>query len=208
MRKMTYVFFFILLVIAIIVMIAGNPFSFFNPSPKAIDSKVDIGFIVLNQSDEFDRVNFEDIAPNVQYLGFNPEDSTSERTAQNTSETTHIQLIRGFNLDATGNASSWIFIIQQPEQVSLVSYDHFGEKTNAWLGKYPEKEIIISEIITPRELFEKNRGKIFSTPQAISAESRELALAESNYYLTITGPGKTRYLIFDAKTGALTSSND
>jgi hypothetical protein len=208
MRKVAYVFFFILLVVAIIVIIGGNPLLFFNQSPQATHSKVDVGFVVLNQSEELQRVNFEDVAPNVLYVGFNPEDSTAEKTAQNTSETTHIQLIRGFNLDATGNASSWIFVVRQPEQVSLVTYDHYGETVNNWQGKYPEKEIIISQIITPRQLFERNREQIFPTPLAITTESRELALAEDKYYLTVTGQGKTRHLVFDAKTGALTSSND
>jgi hypothetical protein len=204
MRKVAYVFFFILLVLAIVVMIGGNPLSFFYSSQQATHSKVNIGFVVLNQSNEFKRVNFEEIIPNVPYVGINREESTSV----NSTKTTHIQLIRGYNLDATGNASSWIFVIRQPEQVSLVTYDRSGEKVDTWLGRYPEKEIIINQIITPRKLFEKNREQIFKTPQAITTESRELALAEGNYYLTITGQGKTRSLVFDAKTGALTSSND
>ena len=204
MRKGAYVFFFILLVVAIVVIIVGNPFSFFNLSPQATHSKVDVGFVVLNQSDEFVRINFEDIAPDAQYVGIKREEIPSE----NTTKTTHIQLIRGYKLDATGDASSWIFVVQQPQQVSLVTYDHSDETVNTWLGGYPEKEIIISQIITPRKLFEKNREQIFQTPQAITTESRELALAEGKYYLTITGQGKTRYLVFDAKTGALTSSND
>jgi hypothetical protein len=204
MRKGAYVFFFILLVVAIVVVIVGNPLSFSNPYPQATHSKVDVGFVVLNQSDEFVRINFEEIAPDVQYVGIMRENIT----AQNTTGTNHIQLIRGYKLDATGNASSWIFVVRQPQQVSLVTYDRSGETVNTWLGGYPEKEIIISQIITPRKLFEKNREQIFKTPQAIITESRELALAEGKYYLTITGPGKIRYLIFDAKTGALTSSND
>ena len=201
MRKAAYVFFFILLVLAIVVMIGGNPLSFFSPSPQATHSKVDIGFIVLNQSNEFERVNFEDIIPNVPNVGILREDSTSD----NITETTHIQLIRGYNLDATGNASSWIFVVRQPELVSLVTYDRSGERVNTWLGRYPEKEIIISQIITPRKLFEKNREQIFPTSLAITTESRELTLADGKYYLTTTGQGKTRYLVFDAKTGALTS---
>ena len=204
MRKVAYVFFFILLIVAIIVMIVGNPLSFFNPLPQATHSKVDVGFVVLNQSEEFKRINFEDIAPDVPYIGINREDSTSD----NITETTHIQLIRGYKLDATGNASSWIFVVRQPQQVSLVTYDRSGETVNDWQGRYPEKEIIINQIITPRKLFDKNREQIFPTPQAITTESRELALADGKYYLTITGQGKTKYLVFDAKTGALTSSND
>ena len=102
-----------------------------------------------------------------------------------------------------------VILVEDPGAVGpLVTYDRSGEKVNTWLGWYPEKEIIISEIITPRELFKKNREQIFPTPHAITTESRELALAEGSYYLTITGQGKTRHLVFDAKTGALTSSND
>jgi hypothetical protein len=204
MRKAAYVFFFILLVLAIVIMIGGNPLAFFYSSQQTTHSNVGTGFNVLNQSNEFERVNFEDIISSVPYVGINREESTSV----NSTKTTHIQLIRGYNLDATGNASSWIFVVRQPEQVSLVTYDRSGEKVNSWLGGYPEKEIIISQIITPRKLFEKNREQIFKTPQAITTESRELALAEGNYYLTITGQGKARYLVFDAKTGVLTSSND
>ncbi len=204
MKNRVYVFFFILLVAAIIVMIVGNPLSFFNQSPKATHSKIDTGFVVLNQSDEFVRINFENIASDAQYVGINRE----ERPSENTTKTTHIQLIRGYNLDATGNASSWIFVVRQPNLVSLVTYDRSGETVNNWLGWYPEKEIVISQIITPRKLFEKNRDLIFKTPQVITTGSREIALANGSYYLTITGPGKTRYLIFDAKTGALISSND
>jgi len=204
MRRGAYVFFFILLVVATVVMIVGNPVPFFNRSTQATNSKVDVGFVVLNQSDEFVRINFEDVTPDAQYVGINREESPSENTAK----TTHIQLVRGYKLDATGNASSWIFVVRQPQQVSLVNYDRSGETVNTWLGEYPEKEIITSQIITPRKLFEKNREQIFQTPQAITTESRELALAEGKYYLTITGQGKTRYLVFDANTGALTSSND
>jgi hypothetical protein len=204
MRKVAYVFFFILLVVAIIVMIVGNPLSFFNPSQQATQSKVDVGFVVLNQSDEFVKINFEDIAQDVSYVGINREENPFE----NTTKTAHIQLIRGYKLDTTGNASSWIFVVREPQQVLLVTYDRSGETVNNWQGGFPENEITISEIITPRKLFEKNREQIFSTRQAITNESRELALADGKYYLTITGQGKSRLLVFDAKTGALTSSND
>jgi len=208
MRKVAYVIFFIVLVVAILVILGGSSPSVFTPPKQATESKVNVGFAVLNQSDEFVRVSFEDVAPGIRYLGINWEDSTSAGTADTTAENTHIQLIRGNNLDATGNASSWLFVVRQPEQVSLVTYDRYGEKVSAWPGKYPEQEISISQIITPRELFEKNRELIFPTPLAAGSDSRELALAEDTYYLTITGKETTRYLTFDAKTGALTPSND
>jgi hypothetical protein len=204
MKKVAYVFFFILLAASIIVLTMGNPLSFFYSSPQTTHPKADVGFIVLNQPNEFERINFEDSASNVRYIGINREDPAAE----NATEATHIHLIRGYNLDATGNASSWIFVIRQPERVSLVTYDRSGETVNAWPGAYPGNEIIISQIIMPRELFEKNRVQIFPTSQEVTAGLRELALADGNYYLTITGQGTTRHLVFDAETGALTSAND
>lgn len=204
MRKMAIVFFFILLVAAIIVMLGIIPLSFLNPFQQTTPAKADAAILVLNQPDEFQRINFETGARDVQHLGTDVEDST----VKNVSETTHIQLIRGHNLDATGNATSWMFIITQPGIVSLATYDRRGQTVNPWQGDYPEKEIIIGEILPPRDLFSKNRDQIFPDPGAITTASIDLALVENNYYLTITHAGKIRNLVFDAKTGALTSSND
>jgi hypothetical protein len=208
MRKAAYVFFFLILIAVIVVMIAGNPLSLFNPQSQATDAKVDVGFILLDQPDQMQKVSFEDSSLNIYTLGFDPEAPSAEKTAEQIAETTYIQMIRGYDVDATGNATSWLFVVRQPDQISLVTFDRFGEKVSAWQGTYPEKAINISQIVTPRELFATNHDTIFPTPDVVSAESRELALAEDTYYLTITGQGTTRYLVFDAKTGALTSSND
>lgn len=208
MRKVAYVVFFLLIIMAVIVMTVGNPVSLFSPSSQTKHEKVDVGFVMLNQTDIYQKVNFDDVIINAPYTGLDWENSTEAAGAKDTAATTHIHLIRGYDLDAAGNATSWIFVIQQPDRVSLVAYDRYGEKISSWLGKYPETEINISQIISPRVLFEKNRDRIFPTPDAITTESRELALAGDTYYLTITNQGKTRELIFDAKTGALTSSND
>jgi hypothetical protein len=204
MRKMVYVFFSILLVAAIIVMLGIIPLSFLNPLQQANHAKANGAIIVLNQPDEFQKIDFERGASAVQHLGVDIEDSA----VKNVTETTHIQLIRGHSLDVTGNATSWMFIVAQPGKVSLATYDRRGQTVNAWQGDFPEKEIVISEILPPRDLFSKNRDQIFLNPEAITTESIDLALAENNYYLTITSAGKIRNLVFDAKTGVLTSSND
>lgn len=208
MRKAAYAFFFILIIVAIIVLIGGISLPFFETSQQNVPQKIDVGFVVLNQSDGSQGVNFEDFAPDVRYLGINWEDSPSANVSEQIATNTHIQLVRGYNVDLTGNASSWLFVVRQPEQVSLVTYDHYGQKVDVWQGKYPEKEIFIDQIITPRALFNLNGKTIFPTQQSVNNESRELALAEDKYYLTITGQEKTRNLVFDAKTGALISSND
>lgn len=208
MSKAAYVFFFLLLIAVIVVMIAGNPLSLFNPQPQDTKGKVDVGFVLLDQPDPLQKVSFEDSSLNIYTLGFDPEAPSAEKTAEQIAETTYIQIIRGYDMDAKGNATSWLFVVQQPEQVSLVTFDRFGESVSTWQGAYPEEATNISQIVKPRELFTKNYDTIFPTPDSVNIESRELALAEDTYYLTIKGQGTTRYLIFDAKTGALTPSND
>jgi hypothetical protein len=115
-------------------------------------------------------------------------------------------MVQGEGLDGTGNASSWLFVVHYQDRTSYVTYDYTGERAVDWSGGYPGEEVFPDQVIPPRTLFEKNRDKIFSTPDAISTGSRELILAGSNYTLTIKEKDKTRILKFDAKTGALTSS--
>jgi hypothetical protein len=118
----------------------------------------------------------------------------------------HIQMVQGEGLDGTGNASSWLFVVHYQDHTAYVTYDYTGERVTEWSGGYPKEEVFIDQVIPPKTLFEKNRDKIFNTPDAIITGSRELALTGSNYTLTIKEKDKTRILDFDAKTGALTSS--
>jgi hypothetical protein len=208
MRKAAYLFFFLILIAAVVVMIAGNPLSFFSPPGQDKPGNVDVGFILLDQPEESHRVSFEAVTTNIHLTGYDPEAAVQEKTADLVAETTFIQMIRGHDLDDTGNATSWIFVVRQPEQVSLVTFDRFGQKISQWEGSYPENPINISHIVTPGDLFSKNYQVIFPAPESRQTEVRELALAGDTYYLTMTGAGKTRNLIFDAQTGALVSSND
>jgi hypothetical protein len=194
MRKIVYVSIFLLLVIAIIVIVTGgNPFA--SPTPQAPAPNVDVGFTVLNQSDRSEQVNFQDIADTASQISL----------MENTTQKLKIHQITANNLNSNGDADSWTFIVRQGIHISMVSFDRFGQTKGNWLGSYPDKEINITAILPPRDLVEKNRDQIFSTPDAATRETRELALVGDSYYLTITGEGKTRQLIFNATTGAMTS---
>ena len=199
MKNLAYILFFLVIVIAILGVLGKIPLPPSNPTPQVPDANPHTGFGIVNRSDSSTAINFDVVAPGISYRTSHPENGPYKNTT-----TTSIRLIRGHDLDATGDASSWSFIVRQPEQVLLVTNSRYGEKQYNWSGKYPEDEINLSRIITPRELFLKNRALIIPTEESVTNESRELSLAGNTYYLTITGQG-TRDLEFDATTGAYTS---
>jgi len=74
-------------------------------------------------------------------------------------------------------------------------------------GSIQRAEIFIDQILSPRELFEKNRAVILN-PALSGTTTRDLSLSGGNYTVSISGQGSIRTLVFDAKTGVLTSTND
>jgi hypothetical protein len=208
MRKAAFVFFFLVLVAAAVIIFVGNPLSILNGQDQKSPSRVDVGFVLLDQPEGLDRISFEAVTTNIQLTGFDGEAPNPARTAEEVAETTFIHMIRGHDMDANGNATSWNFVVRQPDQVSMVSFDRFGEKIGRWDAQYPDTAINTSEIMAPGALFAKNYQVIFPTSEEIMTEKRDLALADGTYYLTVTGRGETKNLIFDAYTGALIQSND
>jgi hypothetical protein len=120
----------------------------------------------------------------------------------------HIKYIRGTNLDENGDASSWTYIIEHGDQFSIVTYNNGAVSMSNSPGTLQRADIVINQIMTPRDLFTKNHDLIVNTTRTGSVVTRDLSLSGGNYSLTISGHGTPRILVFDAKTGALTSSND
>lgn len=200
MKRLAYLLFFI--VIAGVLLAITGFISLPSPSvpPDTKETKAGTGFIILNQSDAFIGISFPDAASRIP--------SSLSKREENATATTSIRMIQGYNLDTSGNASRWDIIICQQTHSSLVSYSNAGERVYNWSGRCPEQEVNLVPIITPRDLFLKNRDRIFLQPDSGTNESRELTLSGNTYYLTITGPGIQRDLRFDAITGALTFTND
>ncbi len=200
MKKITYLIFFIIIAGALLVITGFVPLSSLSFSSEPKETKASAGFIVLNQSDPVTGINFQYTASRIL---FNFPDGAS-----NESESPGIRLIQGYNLDTSGNASSWDVIVCQEERSFLVTYSRFGERIYNWSGRCPEQEISLTNIITPHDLFIKHNELIFTHPDSISNESRGLTLGANTYYLTITGPGTQREFRFNATTGGLISAND
>ena len=210
MRKFVIIAFLLLLAMAVIaVFTGGNPLLLIQPSSPAIPQKVDVGFTLLNTSTDLTSINFQDISDSITYIE-SPAITRVNLSATNTTiPVKQVRLIRGSNLDEKGDARNWMVILLQHDEALMASYDLQGSRVDPWQGSYPDSVVNISAIMRPRELFRINHDLLFSTPDAATTDTRNLALAGNTYYLTITtGQGKTRNLEFNAITGALTSSND
>ena len=202
MRRASYVIFSIMLVLACC-FITGCSSSPSGSSPQGQQGKVNAGVSFDNNADEIRNYSFEEVTSAISLAPFNSV--TNEPVPP---DETHILLISGENLNDKGNASSWLFIVQYQNSTKFVTYDQYGETIINWSGGYPREEVFPDQVVPPGILFDQNRDRIFKDPQAISTESRRLVLSGSTYTLTIRGQNSSRILVFDAKTGALTSSND
>jgi len=202
MRRGAYVIFSIMLVLACC-FIVGCTSSPSGSSQQAQHGKVNIGVSFDNSSDEIRNYSFEEVKSYIYNIPFDPSDNEPPQYNQ-----THVMLVSGEYLDDKGNASSWLFIVQYHNRTTFVTYDQKGETITDWPVGYTGEEVFPDQIVPPRTLFDQNRDSIFKTPQAFSTESRKLVLSGGNYTLTIKGQNSPRILVFDAKTGALTSSND
>jgi hypothetical protein len=211
MKKPAIILFSILLIFvgSITMGCSSSPASPASPSQPSVSQapeqtqKANTGFTVNNLTMETPVYNFDDVVAYVSGIEFDNGNGTLSAPGSG-----HIQQIRGDGLDENANATLWLITIRHDSLTSLVSFDEQGEKVVDWPGAYPRDEIFSDRIIHPKDLFDKNRAVIFPTPDSVVAESREIALAEGTYTLTVSGKGTNRVMVFDAKTGVLISSHD
>jgi len=67
----------------------------------------------------------------------------------------------------------------------------------------PSEEIPFDHIVSPGNLFTKNKEIILSTPSSAIPEQRDLELQEGTYKLTINSGNTRRVLTFNATAGVL-----
>jgi hypothetical protein len=216
MSKSAVVFFTLLLVLAscFIAGCSSLPFSG-TPTPTETPKNVNVGLTGNDNSVTAQRYQFDEAvaglfsADSVVMWNDTPVNASQENVSPgNAYPEKHIKYIRGADLDENGDASSWTFVVDHGNQFSFVTYGSKGTTISNSPGNIERTEIFLNQTITPRELFEKNRAVIFNTTWSGTAVSWDLSLGGGNYIVTISGSGAPRILIFDAKTGALTSSND
>jgi hypothetical protein len=105
------------------------------------------------------------------------------------------------DVDESGNATSWVFGINQGVGAKLLVYDRTGWTVFPWSTVITEK-IALDQIVTPGTLFARNKATINGPSQAVP-ERRDLELQQGIYTLTIYSGNTNRILTFNATTGAL-----
>jgi len=123
-------------------------------------------------------------------------------------ENVHFITISGENLETNGNASTWTFVLKYKNNTKFITYNKYGQIITEWAHDYPGEEVFPDQIIAPRDLFQKNHDIIYKNIPDISNASSRLVLTGGNYSLTYGNQDHPVFLTFDAKTGALTSSNE
>jgi hypothetical protein len=105
------------------------------------------------------------------------------------------------DVDESGNATSWVFGINQGVGAKLLVYDRTGWTVFPWSTVITEK-IALDQIVTPGTLFANNKATITGSSHTVT-ERRDLELQKGVYTLTIYSGSTNRILTFNATTGAL-----
>jgi hypothetical protein len=107
------------------------------------------------------------------------------------------------DLDNSGNAQTWLFGVRHSTGTDLLMYDSAGWKIIPWSATLPSEEIILNRVVSPNNLFIKNKEVIFGASSPSIQERRDLELKQGIYTLTITTENTSRILTFNATSGAL-----
>ncbi|MDD1682538.1 MAG: hypothetical protein LUO98_01770 [Methanoregula sp.] len=213
MSKTAVIFFIVMLVITSCFIAGCSSLPFTDngtPAPTETPKKLNAGLAEQKKPDTAQRYSFENPVAKILTTDLFDEQNTvpANESGGNIAQgdtpfERHIKYIHGADLDEKGDARSWAFIVEHGDKYSIVSYTDKVVAISNVPGSIAGTEILTDQILSPRELFEKNRAVISGT-----AGSRDLSLDGGNYTITISGQGTPRILIFDAKTGALILTND
>ena len=131
--------------------------------------------------------------------GYNPQmynDTRFDKT---------VYRVQGKDLDASGSAITWVFTVNLDDTNQLLTYNGNNWK-NTTISSVNFPEIIdFNSIISPAELFSRNRQTLFPAELSGAEVTRDLDLANSVYTITITSGSDMKAYRFNATTGVLIS---
>ena len=159
-RKHLAVFFSLILVLATCFTIGCSTQTPATPQNET-GTVTDFGFRTETTTQEQKAIlSFREITADLTNLQFD----TGNDSAVNTSPKNQILFARGIGLDEEGKTVSWTFAVHHSNSTSIVTYDPQGRTIVAWKGVFPQREIQMDSIITPEDLFLKNREAIIRNP--------------------------------------------
>jgi hypothetical protein len=173
---------------ALILLILCSACTFF-PS----EEKKEGGLTQVTIPEEFSRISFGEAQHKLEGYTMDSVNGTADGKT--------IYSLIAKDVDESGNATSWVFGINQGVGAKLLVYDRTGWTVFPWNTVITEK-IAIDQIVTPGSLFANNKATITGSSQKVT-ERMDLELQQGIYTLTIYSGSVNRVLTFNATTGAL-----
>ena len=158
-------------------------------------SQNDMGFTQITQSADSSRISFDEAWQNLREYGSGLLNEPGNLTA--------VYYILARDVDGSGNATSWIFGVQQGTGSGLLVFDQSGWTTIPWNATLPSEVIDIDHDVSPEMLFKQNNAVIMGNTSPAIPERLDLELQRGVYTLTIISDGPGRILMFNATTGVL-----
>jgi hypothetical protein len=135
----------------------------------------------------------------IEYAG------TGDATSGNTTEP-GILYIRGDQVDATGNASSWLFVVRTTNRTSFVTYSHNGRSVTGWNAGFDGTIVPAGKLVPVEQLFEQNSASLSGGLPSDSNTTWDIVMENTTYMLTSHSTGMIR--TFNATSGGQISSYD
>ena len=159
-------------------------------------SEKNVGFTQITESADSSRISFNQAWQNLREYrsGILNEPGDGQ---------TGVYYILARDVDASGDATSWIFGVKLGTGSELVVFDQSGWTTIPWNATLPSEVIDIDNIASPDMVFKQNNAVIIGNSPPSVSERRDLELQRGVYTLTITSDGVGRILTFNATTGVL-----
>lgn len=145
-------------------------------------------------TDESSHISFEDAKASL--MDFR---SHAMNTSANPDS---VYYMRSRDLDASGNASAWVFGVDNGREAMFLIYDSTGWTTIPDVT-LPDEEFTLDSIVSPALVFKQNTDAILGTSTPAFPVRRDIELQRGMYKLTITSDNSSRSLTFNATTGML-----
>jgi hypothetical protein len=117
-----------------------------------------------------------------------------------------VYLVIGADVDASGDARSWMFGIRENGDPFILIYNADGWERVPWSGPLPEAPVDLDSVISPAELYRLQGDAIGQEMEDLNASVADLELADSIYSVKIRTATDISVLSFYSDTGGMVES--
>jgi hypothetical protein len=163
------------------------------PAPN-VSPAIDVGVMPFETAPDWERIGFDAVKDN-----FAVSEGYSLSKIQ---KKTRILSLKGVDLDESGNARQWVFLVNKGDVNEMRVYDPSGWTVIPWNNELLGDEIDLNHVVPPGALFDRTANQSSGSAASPLQAYREIELKNGIYRLTITSGSTSQVLVFDATTGA------